>query len=213
MTGTRDDFVATARAVAPLFRDPSVTRRWDGPSALAEFSAGGLAGHLAYQVLVLPDVLAAPEPTEPVITLLEHYGRVAWIGADLDAEINVRIRRGGDEIAEQGPDALADRYDAAVDELAAGLAAAAPDRTARISLWGPWSMRLDDLLVTRMMELAVHADDLAVSAGVETPRIPPTAVETVVDLLSRLAVRRHGPTAVLRALSRAERAPDTITAF
>jgi hypothetical protein len=33
------------------------------------------------------------------------------------------------------------------------------------------------------------------------------------DLLSRLAVRRHGPTAVLRALSRAERAPATIAAI
>jgi hypothetical protein len=74
-------------------------------------------------------------------------------------------------------------------------------------------MRLDDLLVTRMMELAVHADDLAVSVGIETPALPPTSVETVVDLLSRLALRRHGPTAVLRALSRAERAPATITAF
>jgi hypothetical protein len=35
----------------------------------------------------------------------------------------------------------------------------------------------------------------------------------VIDLLARLAVRRHGPTAVLRALSRAERAPGTISAF
>lgn len=213
MTGTRDAFIATARAVAPLLRDPAVTAAWGGPSALAEFSVGGLAGHLAYQVLALPEVLAAPEPTEPVITLMEHYGRVAWIGADLDAEINVRIRRGGDEIGAGGPEALAARYDAAVDTLAAALPTAAPDRTARISLWGPWSMRLDDLLVTRMMELAVHADDLAVSVGLETPALPPTSVETVVDLLSRLALRRHGPTAVLRALSRAERAPATITAF
>lgn len=213
MTGTRDDFIATARAVAPLLRDPAVTAAWGGPSALAEFSVGGLAGHLAYQVLALPPVLAAPEPTEPVVTLMEHYGRVKWIGADLDAEINVRIRREGDEIGEEGPEALAGRYDAAVDVLAAGLPAAAPDRTARIPLWGPWSMRLDDLLVTRMMELAVHADDLAVSVGIEAPPLTPTAVEAVVDLLSRLAVRRHGPTAVLRALSRAERAPRTITAF
>jgi hypothetical protein len=74
-------------------------------------------------------------------------------------------------------------------------------------------MMLDDMLVTRMMELAVHSDDLAVSVGIDTPVLPPSAVEVVIDLLSRLAVRRHGPTAVLRALSRAERAPDTIAAF
>jgi hypothetical protein len=74
-------------------------------------------------------------------------------------------------------------------------------------------MTVDDLLITRMMELAVHSDDLAVSVGIATPALPQSAVDTVVDLLSRLAVRRHGPTAVLRALSRAERAPDTIAAF
>jgi len=83
----------------------------------------------------------------------------------------------------------------------------------RIPLWGPWSLRLDDLLITRMMELAVHADDLAVSVGIPTPELPRSAVDTVVDLLSRLAVRRHGATAVLRALSRAERAPATIAAI
>jgi hypothetical protein len=213
MTATRDDFIATARAVAPLFRDPAVTAAWGGPSALAEFSVGGLAGHLAYQVLPLVDILAAPEPTEPTIALLEHYSRVEWIGADLDAEINVRIRHGGEEIGTEGPAALADRYDAAVAAVAGALPAAPPDRVARLPLWGRWSMLLDDLLVSRMMELAVHADDLAVSVGVETPPLPPAAVEAVVDLLTRLAVRRHGPTPVLRALSRAERAPDTIAAF
>jgi hypothetical protein len=35
----------------------------------------------------------------------------------------------------------------------------------------------------------------------------------VVVLHARLAVRRHGPDAVVRALSRAERAPATIAAF
>jgi hypothetical protein len=38
-------------------------------------------------------------------------------------------------------------------------------------------------------------------------------VETVVDLLSRIALRRHGTTAVLRALSRSERAPGSISAL
>ena len=79
--------------------------------------------------------------------------------------------------------------------------------------WGPRSLRLDDLLITRMMELAVHSDDLAVSVGTATPALRQSAVDTVIDLLSRLAVRRHGPTAVLRALSRAERSPATIAAF
>jgi Mycothiol maleylpyruvate isomerase N-terminal domain len=212
MTGTREDFLSTARSAAGLLRDPAVAAAWSGTSALPEFTLGGLAGHLAYQVLAVPPALAEPAPREETISLLDHYGRVAWIGAGLDEEINVRIRRGGEQAAAEGPEALAAKVDAVIGELSGSLETAA-DRPVRIPLWGPWSLRLDDLLITRMMELAVHSDDLAVSVGIATPELPQSAVDTVVDLLSRLAVRRHGATAVLRALSRAERAPATIAAI
>lgn len=208
----REDFLATARVAAGLLREPAVAAVWGEPSALAEFSVGGLAAHLAYQVLAIPEILAQPVPEEPVVPVLQHYARVPWIDAGLDGEINVRIRRGGERIAAAGPAVLTGQLDTTLADLAGSLAAA-PNRPVRIPFWGPWSLLLDDMLVTRMMELAVHADDLAVSAGVPTPPLPPAAVDTVVDLLSRLAVRRHGPTAVIRALSRAERAPATIAAF
>jgi len=212
MTSTRDDFLSTARSAADLLREPAVAAAWSGPSALPKFTVGGLAGHLAYQILSAQQALTGPVPKVPTITLLEHYGRVQWIDAGLDDEINVRIRDGGDELAGGGAVALAARVDAAVEHLTDDLASAA-DRPVRIPLWGPWTMLLDDMLITRMMELAVHSDDLAVSVGIATPELPQSAVDTVIDLLSRLAVRRHGPTAVLRALSRAERAPDSIAAF
>jgi hypothetical protein len=189
MTSTRDDFLATARSAADLLREPAIAAAWNTPSALEKFSVAGLAGHTAYQILSAQQALAEPTPTLPTISLLEHYGRVQWIDAGLDDEINVRIRHGGEEVAAGGPAALLQRVDAAL------------------------TMLLDDLLVTRMMELVVHCDDLAVSVGIATPTLPQSAVDTVIALLSRLAVRRHGQTAVLRALSRAERAPDTITAF
>jgi hypothetical protein len=180
---------------------------------LPEFDVGGLAGHLAYQILVVPQTLTGPAPQEQTIPLLEHYGRVPWIGAGIDDDINVRIRHGGEQEAAEGPTALAARVDSAIKELTYALVSAAADRPVRIPLWGPWSLLLDDMLTTRMMELAVHSDDLAVSVGIATPALPQSAVDTVIDLLARLAVRRHGPTSVLRALSRAERAPATITAF
>ncbi|OAR24090.1 hypothetical protein A8W25_16650 [Streptomyces sp. ERV7] len=212
MTSARHDFLALAGSVPDLLRDPAVGAAWPGPSALAGFTVGGLAGHLAYQVLSIPPTLAAPVPSEPVVPLLGHYERVEWIGAGPEEEINVRIRQGGESEAAEGAGALADRVAAAVAELT-GTLASAENRPVRIPLWGPWSLLLDDFLTTRMMEIAVHGDDLAVSAGIATPRFAPSAVDTVVDLLSRLSVRRHGPTAVLRALSRAERAPFTIAAF
>ena len=216
MSSVRDDFLAAARSVAALLREPEVAEGWNGPSSLPEFSVGGLSGHLALQLLAIPPTVAGPVPREPVISLLEHYSRVRWIGTGLDEEINVRIRKEGEEAAADGPEALAARVDAAMSELTVILTSASAvkkDRPVRIALWGPWSMALDDLLVTRLMEIAVHSDDLAVSVGVPTPALPPSAIDTVVDLLSRLAVRRHGATAILRALSRAERAPGTIAAF
>jgi uncharacterized protein (TIGR03083 family) len=212
MTGIRDDYLAAARSAADLLRAPAVTAAWQTPSALPEFSVRGLAGHLAFQVLVMPRILAEPVPAEPIIPLLEHYGRVRWVGAGLDEEINVRVREGGEAEAAEGVEALVAGVDAAIAELTGSLAAA-DNRPVRISFWGPWSLTLDDMLTTRLMELAVHSDDLAVSVGTATPELPGSAIDTVVDLLSRLAVRRHGPTAVLRALSRAERAPENIAAF
>ncbi|MEV0645960.1 maleylpyruvate isomerase N-terminal domain-containing protein [Phytomonospora sp. NPDC050363] len=208
-----EDFLSAARVCARLLRNPRVAAEWAEPSALREFSVGGLAGHLAFQILALPAILEAPLPPEPAIGLLDHYSRVEWIGADLDADINVRIRAGGDEAAADGPKALADRVDAAITGLAATLPTESTERPVRIPFWGPWSLTLDDLLVTRLMELAVHADDLAVSVGLPTPRFGESIVDTVLGLLTRLSARRHGAVAVMRALSRAERAPKKINAF
>ncbi|MEV6413910.1 maleylpyruvate isomerase N-terminal domain-containing protein [Kribbella sp. NPDC051718] len=208
----RDDFLAVGMSAAQLLREPAVIEAWSKPSALEEFTVSGLAGHLAFQVLAIPEIVASPIPTEPTITVLDHYARVEWIDADLDDEISLRIRSGGDLIAADGPGVLADRLDAALEQLTVELPEIV-DRPVRISLWGPWSLMLDDMLLTRLMELAVHSDDLAVSVGLPTPELPPSAVETVLSLLTRLSVRRHGASAVLRTLSRAERAPRTITAF
>ena len=34
--------------------------------------------------------------------------------------------------------------------------------------WWDWSLSMDDFLLTRMIEMMVHSDDLAVSLGVDT---------------------------------------------
>ena len=78
--------------------------------------------------------------------------------------------------------------------------------------WQGWSLRRDDFLLTRMLEIVVHADDLAVSAGVRTPEFPAGVFAPVRDLLVRLAVKRHGQSAVIGALTRSERT-QAISAF
>jgi uncharacterized protein (TIGR03083 family) len=212
MSTTREAYLVAAGSAADLLRDPAVAGSWEAPSALTGFSVGGLAAHLAGQVLFVVDSLDAPPPEGETVSLLGHYERVTWIGADLEADVNVAIRDGGERAAAEGPDQLAARVAAALPDLGEALRAQPADR--RVSPpAGPWALTLDDFLVTRMMEIAVHSDDLACSVGAPTPPLPSTVLEPVLALLTGLAVRRHGQPAVLRALARAERAPASIAAF
>ncbi|MQA09978.1 MAG: hypothetical protein GEU98_15770 [Pseudonocardiaceae bacterium] len=212
MTTIRDGYLRAAASAAALLRDSAVGAAWHQPSALPEFSVRGLAGHLAAQVLLVPRALAQDVPDDEPISLLEHYARAKWVGADLNDEINVRIRSAGEEHAADGPAALVEQTEAAVRELRHRLPAEPADRVVHFPP-GPWSLYFDDFLTTRMLEIAVHSDDLAVSLGVETPTLPPGAIDPVLALLSQLAVHRHGQPAVLRAFSRAERTPATIAAI
>jgi len=212
VTAIRDAYGLAATAAVELLREPMVALRWAEPSALADFTVGGLAAHLASQVETVLTRLAEPAPTTEPVDLAEHYSRAAWLGADLDADANVAIRGKGEQLASDGPAAVLARTEAAANAVAAELAAAGPDRTVSPPA-GPWALRLDDFLLTRMMEIAVHGDDLAYSVGVPTPELSGEVLVPVFALLTSLSVRRHGATALLRTLSRAERAPATVSAF
>ncbi|MCK9897712.1 maleylpyruvate isomerase N-terminal domain-containing protein [Frankia sp. AgB32] len=210
MTPIWQTYLDTAAAAAALLRDPALAAAWDADSALAHYRVGALAGHLAWQIVAVPEMLTAVPPDGAPRALLEHYTGAAWLGAAPDAEINTRLRDLGERVAADGPVALAERADEALARLSVALPGAPPGRLVRL---GPSVLRLEDFLTSRLLEITVHADDLAVSVGVEAPPMPAPAVEAVLGLLTRLAVARHGPTAVLRALSRAERAPATIAAI
>ncbi|KAB8190700.1 hypothetical protein FH608_034915 [Nonomuraea phyllanthi] len=208
----RQSYLVAAASAVTLLRDPAVAAAWDKPSALTEFSIGGLAGHLAHQLVRVRDVLVPNGRIEEPIELLEHYSRSPWVQAGLDHESNVSIRRGGQAAAADGAAALADRAQGFLDTQSAALPAEPADRVVDLP-WAGWTLRLDDFLLTRLVELVVHSDDLAASVGLETPELPSSVIDPVVEMLARLAVYRHGPTAVIRTLSRAERAPATISAF
>ena len=212
MTAIPDAYLQAAGSAVALLRDPAVAASWGTPSALKDFEVSALAGHLANQILAVPAVLAAPARDEEPISLLDHYARARWVTADLDDESNVRIRRNSAATAAPGVAEVVSQTEAALAGLRDTLPAESGDRPVHLP-WGPWSLRVDDFLTTRLTEISVHSDDLAVSVGVATPPLPPAVLDPVLDLLARLAARRHGPLALLRALSRAERAPTTISAF
>lgn len=216
MTATCLDaaYLDAATIAAALLASPEVAERWEEPSALPEMNVSELAGHLARQFTNVPGLLDLPEPPPGtgLLTVDEHYARVRWIGAALDDKVNVAIRDDGHAEAADGPAALASRARAAVVELAARLPAEPTDRPVYLA-WTGWSLPLADFLATRMLEIVVHIDDLSVSVGIDPPALPAEATDATLVLLTRLAARRHGATAVLRALSRAERAPTSIAAI
>ncbi len=208
----RDAYLAAARSALDLLGRPEIARSWDEPSALDRMTVGALAGHLASQVVNVPGVLAREVTDEPTVSLLGHYEQVSWIGADLDSETNATIRQMSEDLAGTGVDDLVRRTSAAIDELARDLPTQPVDRLVRPPS-GPWALVLDDFLVTRLMEIAVHSDDLAVSVGVDAPELREDVLAPVFALLALLAVQRHGQAGVLRAFARAERAPQRINAL
>jgi hypothetical protein len=67
---------------------------------------------------------------------------------------------------------------------------------------------LDEYLRICLVEIAVHTEDLALSAGVGVAvRSPGSAVSVAINLLVVVGRKRHGDEAVLRALARRERDP------
>jgi hypothetical protein len=202
---------AAGQALA-LLRKAEIAEAWEQPSALAEMTVGALVGHIAYQIFSVGPALEEPASDVAPIPLLEHYARAAWIGAPLDGEVNAGIRARGESTASEGPEWLGEHAGAALAEQQTMLAGLSGDQAVFMPQTG-WALSLSDFLTTRMMELAVHMDDLAVSVGLPTPELPDAAFDPVLVLLARLAARRHGQTALLRALARAERAPAAINAI
>jgi uncharacterized protein (TIGR03083 family) len=207
-----DTFLEAAATSADFIESPAVLAAWDQPSALPQMSVRALAAHLGRQVFVTAELVRSADDGQPVLELLEHYQRVAWVGKDVDDPANVSVREGAEKLATAGAAALADRVRAAAEELRVAFASQPSGRTIWIP-WTGWSLTLDDYLSTRLLEIVIHSDDLAVSVGVEPPELPEAATDATLVLLTRLAVRRHGSAPVLRALSRRERAPESINAF
>lgn len=208
----RQAYLVAVDSVVDLLARPEVAEAWARPSALEQWSVGGLAAHLGGQVTNVERVLSLAQPDLAPIALDDHYGQAAWVTAGLDDPVNAGIREGGEEQAAAGPAELMARVRVARAAVASVLPHEPADRIVLVP-WQGWALTLDDFLTTRMMEIVVHSDDLAASVGVEAPRQPREVLDPVLGLLTRLAVRRHGQSAVVSALTRQERAPASIAAF
>lgn len=217
MRGVPEDFLVAAASVVELLGRVEIVTRWSEPSALPRMSVAALSAHLGSQVLLVHAAVTAGDGAteEKPVQLLEHYRRVPWVGADLDDPPNVAIRETAERSAEPGHDALVASVQSALDDLRTAFTSSLPvGLPPGIRMpWWEWSLSFDDFLVTRVMEIVVHSDDLAVSIDVEPPTLPESVLGPVLALLVGVSLQRHGQAAVVRALSRRERAPASISAF
>lgn len=206
-----DSVFLTAGVIAlELIGRSEVADQWLRPSALPKMSVGALACHLGRQMVRAAELLPVATDVPPLDSVDAHYDRAAWVtSASPDDPPNDRSV--DDAEAALGVTALQQRVSGALQAVRGLLEAGAAGEVVLIP-WQGWSLRRDHFLLTRMLEIVVHADDLARSIGVPTPEFPEEVFAPVRDLLVRLAVHRHGQSAVISALTRSERA-GTISAF
>ena len=208
-SGVRCAFLDTTGVSLDLLRRDEIARAWDGPSALRHWAVSGLAGHLVRGTTSVEAYLdRSTDVTEEPVTAAGYYA-AAVDSADLDSELHQAIRRRGDDMAAGGHQALVEDLAQANARLQLRLESEPANRKLRAHKGIP--LLLDDYLITRVVELTTHIDDLAVSARISTPPISAHATTLAIGCLIEVARLRAGDVAVLRALTRRER--DTTDAL
>ena len=189
MPSIQETFLASGRVAADLLARPEVEAAWDGPSALPSFTVRGLAGHLLRATGSVAAYLDRDEPGGEPISAASYYSQ-AVDEPDIDSEVHRAIRRRGEDEAAGGYESVRARSYEVLEVLAARLGAEAPDR--KVRAYKDLVLRIDDYLVTRLIELVVHVDDLAGSVGVAVPELPPEATRLAIDALVEAARLKHG---------------------
>ncbi|MFD6534255.1 maleylpyruvate isomerase N-terminal domain-containing protein [Streptomyces sp. NPDC060184] len=202
-TEIRKTYLLAAEQAVQLLESDEVADSWKKESVLPRMTVGGLAGHLANSVLQVERFLAGTVVGAEPVSAVRYYARLVGT-ADADSALNVGVRARSEETATAGPGAVAEQARDALRRLTPRLGEEPADRRVEVLHRPGEEMLLDDYLRTRCVELAVHLEDLALSAGVPC-REPGAALAVAVDVLVAAARDRHGDRAVLHALARRER--------
>ena len=202
---------AAVDQILGLVGSAEVAAAWGQESALPGMTVGGLSRHLVSQPECAVEFLTTPGPPDaPLLTLIGHYDRVDWWRAPVDAAENTSIRDDFNHMGLAGHAECVEALARSRENLGSAIGAAGP---VTYVPWQDCALPTDDFLVVRLMEIVVHADDLACSVGLLPPEFDAEALEPVLAVLAALAARRGGQTGVLRALSRHERSAGSVSAF
>ncbi|SDS39130.1 Mycothiol maleylpyruvate isomerase N-terminal domain-containing protein [Friedmanniella luteola] len=208
----RDALLRATDALADLVAAPEVAAAWEHESSLPGLTVGGLTRHLVSQPECAVEFLGIqpPPPHAPVVSLAELYRRTDWFTAPVEAAENTSIRDDFNAMAADGP-----AHSLAVLREARAALPAAVSAAGAVTYvpWQDCSLATDDFLVVRLLEVVVHADDLAASVARPSPAFDDDTTHPVLALLAILSAQQHGPGAALRTLARAERAGSPTSAF
>lgn len=198
-------FLELGNTVTTMLSVPGLEERWDEPSALDGLTIGALAAHLgrAFTTTWLY-MQADPSGFDDDIDASSYFHKAFDRSAEDLAELNAGIAQRASDDAELGAQGVLDLHISTIGDLRMRLVGMPAERG--IEVFDDICMPLDSYLVTRMVEVLVHSDDLSVSLGIETPEFAPDVVDIVMVALLGVARERHGDAAMLREFTRGERA-------
>ena len=169
------------RALRSWLDDVDVRRHGEGPSGLPGWTVRDLVVHLGFGLVMLDEVAAAPPGARPlrVGEYVARYRPAAPIIATATRELAARV-----------PDELE-----AIDALAARAWAALDRAVAPVVMGRRGPLARDDFLLTRLVELVVHGDDLhrAVPVPAPSPLLPAAASLVARTLMDAYELRAGRP--------------------
>lgn len=208
----RELFLSCSAAVAELVGGDPVRGAWSEPSALEGYTVAGLAGHLVRGVTTVETYLTRSAGDATAQTDASGYFAAVLGAADpVDSDLHRTVRSRGEDAATAGPAELARTVETAIERLRPTLAAA--DRDRPLEVLGGLTLTTAEYLRTRLVEVVVHLDDLAVSVGVSVEGVSEDAYREVAAVLAETAARRLGGLVTVRGLARRERHPAAIRAL
>ncbi|MCA1843903.1 MAG: maleylpyruvate isomerase N-terminal domain-containing protein [Actinobacteria bacterium] len=217
--GDLDEVAEAFREASEAFEDlvarPEVGKAWDQPSALEGYSVGAIVAHVNAAIGWLGRLMDAPaqpnlRPTPPAEYLGFLHGlKIDPEGADRHPIHDV-LHEQFEQAATRGWEPNRDKFLGLVERLTERLEGESATRLLDLRPTVPLVVGLGDFLRSRVIELVVHGDDLATSVGIDDPPRPERAAAVTIGMLLTVARTVHGDLAVVRALSRRERASATV---
>jgi len=193
--------VEAVTQAAELIATPSIAEQWDEPSALEGMTVGALSAHL---VRAAGATIAYLDRTPPdrrsdgdLLTAVTYFH------AAVDSPIHDQIKDVSATESAIGHEATVAKCRQLAADLETRLAAEPVDRL--VAALGGRLLTLDDFCRTRLIEVLLHLDDLAVSTDQPRPATDPEGAAVIIEICMNIARDRNGDWGVLYALTRAER--------